>query len=282
MAMVIRTADRLSWRVALHPARWWTLFWKQRSLLAQLVRREVTGRYRGSLLGTAWSLLLPCLAVMVYTLVFGLILKQRWPGMETSSWCYPLVLWAGLSLYQAFAEVIQRATSIIAAQPNLVKKVVFPLEVLPVVLVGTSLVPLGLSLAVVLVGITLALQQIPDIGMVFFTLFFFVVWLQGVAWFLAGVGAFLRDLAPMVQAVTPLVLFVSPIFYPVAAVPGPYQPWYWINPLAVAVETMRAALLHTTLPPTWAITGFCVVSLLTWHGGALVFARLRLEMADVV
>lgn len=282
MAMVFRTADRLPWRETLHPVRWWMLFWKQRSLLAQLVRREVTGRYRGSLLGTAWSLLLPCMAVLVYTLVFGLILKQRWPGMETSSWSYPLVLWAGLALYQTFVEVVQRSTSIIAAQPNMVKKVVFPLEILPVVLIGASLVPLGLSLAVVLAGITLTLGSLPDLGMVLLTVTFFLIWLQGVAWFLAGVGAFLRDLAPMVQAVCPLVLFVSPIFYPVVAVPVAYQTWYWLNPLAVAVESLRASLLHTDLPPTWALAGFYVVSVATWHLGALVFARLRPEMADVV
>jgi lipopolysaccharide transport system permease protein len=282
MAIVLRTSERSPWWQDVDPVRSVLLLWRQRHLIGQLVRREVIGRYRGSLLGTLWMVLLPTMSVLVYTVVFGMILKQRWPGIEANEWTYPLVIWAGLALFNAFAEVVQRATSAIAAQPNLVKKVVFPLDVLPVMLVGTSLVPLGVSMLAVTVGIIFCRGEIPNFLMMVMTIALFLIWLQGIAWFLAGVGTFLRDLGPMVQAICPLMLFVTPIFYPISMVPDPYRLWFWANPLAVMVETLRAALLHSAMPPMWAMAGCAVVCLFTWQLGSLVFARLRSEMADVV
>ncbi len=282
MAIVLRTSERTPWWRDIDPVRPFVLLWQRRHLIGQLVRREVIGRYRGSLLGTFWMVLLPILAVLVYTIVFGLILKQRWPGIESNEWTYPLVIWSGLALFNAFAEVVQRATSVIAAQPNLVKKVVFPLDVLPVMLVGTSLVPLLLSMLAVTIGIVFCRGEIPNIFLLALTLGFFLVWLLGMAWFLAGVGTFLRDLGPMVQAICPLVLFLTPIFYPISLVPEQYRLWFWANPLCVMVETIRAALLHTAMPPVWAMAGCACLCLCTWQLGSLVFIRLRSEMADVV
>lgn len=282
MALVIRTSERLPWWRDLDPLRSVTGLWRQRQLIYQLIRREVNGRYRGSLLGTLWMVLLPIFAVMIYTFVFGWVLKQRWPGMESGDWTYPLVIWAGLSIFTAFAEVVQRATTVICAQPNLVKKVVFPLEALPVMLVGTSLVPLAISMLVVCAGFVLYRGQLPNFLLIFAALSLFLIWLQGVAWFLAGVGTFLRDLGPMIQGLCPLVLFLTPIFYPLSAVPSPYRDWGWLNPLCVIVETVRSALLDTELPPTWALMGCVLICLATWQCGILVFTRLRSEMADVV
>ncbi len=282
MAIVLRTSERTPWWRDIDPVRPCVLLWQRRHLIGQLIRREVIGRYRGSLLGTFWMVLLPILAVLVYTIVFGLILKQRWPGIESNEWTYPLVIWSGLALFNAFAEVVQRATSVIAAQPNLVKKVVFPLDVLPVMLVGTSLVPLLLSMLAVTVGIVFCRGEIPNIFLMILTLGFFLIWLQGMAWFLAGVGTFLRDLGPMVQAICPLALFLTPIFYPISLVPEQYRLWFWANPLCVMVETIRAALLHSAMPPAWALAGCACLCLFTWQLGSLVFLRLRSEMADVV
>ena len=282
MAVVLRTSERLPWWHDGAPLRSAFMLWQRRHLIGQLVRREVLGRYRGSLLGTLWMVLLPVFSVLVYTVVFGLILKQRWPGLESNEWTYPLVIWAGLAVFNAFAEVVQRATTVIAAQPNLVKKVVFPLDILPVMLVGTSMLPLLLSMLAVTVGVVLCRGEMPNLVMLVLTLGLFLIWLQGIAWFLAGVGTFLRDLGPMVQAICPLILFVTPIFYPISMVPEQYRLWFWANPLCVMVETLRSALLHSTMPPIWAMVGCVLVCLLTWQLGSLVFARLRCEMADVV
>jgi lipopolysaccharide transport system permease protein len=282
MRLVIRSAERAPLWHDLLPGKVIALLWQKRSLIKQLIRREVVGRYRGSMLGTLWAVLLPLIGVIVYTIVFGFIFKQRWPGMETASVSYALVLWAGLALYQAFAEMVQRATSIIQSQPNLVKKVVFPLEVLPVMLVGTSLIPLGLSMLVVTLGLTISQGQMPHLGWLFFAMVCFILWLQGIAWLLASMGTYLRDLSPMVQGVLPLCMFLTPIFYPMTAIPEAVRGWFWINPLTTVVETIRSALLATPLPPTLALLALAITALVTWQLGACVFARLRSEMADVV
>lgn len=266
-----RWQDALPWRIGL---------WHRRHLIQQLIRREVVGRYRGSLLGTLWAVCLPLLAVAVYTLVFGLILKQRWPGREGIE--YPLLVWTGLALFNALAEILQRAPSVILAQPNLVKKVVFPLEVLPVMLVGTSLVPLGISLAAVGAVAPLTTGLLPHLPLFLLSLLLLVLFLQGTAWLLAGIGTFLRDLQPMMQALCPLLLFLSPILYPLEVVPVAWQTLFWLNPLTVLVEGMRCALMHTASPPAWAwivCLGFCLAA---WCLGSFFFTRTRPDMADVV
>lgn len=281
MAVVVRSAHPTPWWRDLHPARPVLLLWRQRRLLGQLVVRELKGRYRGSILGSLWSVLLPVFAVLVYTVVFGFLLKSKWPGHEGGGWTFALLLFAGLALFNAFAEVVQRATSVILAQPNLVKKVVFPLDILPATLLGTALVPLLLSLLAVTAG--LFLSGIPTRPFyMLLALIPFLLWLQGLAWFLAGVGTFLRDLGPMVTAVCPLLMFLTPLFYPAAVVPEPYQWLVWLNPLAVAVEVLRAGVAGTPLPPLGGCVGFVLVSLVTWQLGYWTFARLRPEMADVV
>lgn len=282
MALTIRTVQRSAWWQELHPYRMVSILWKHRLLIGQLVRREVHGRYRGSLLGTLWMVLLPIVSVIVYSIVFGLILKQRWPGLEGSQALFPLVLWVGLAYFNAFAEVVQRSTSVILAQPNLVKKVVFPLETLPVMVVGASLVPLVISLFVVCLGVGVLQGMMPDLVVIVSALAMFLIWLQGLSWLLAGVGTFLRDLGPMVQAVCPLVLFMTPLLYSIEVIPQPYREWFLVNPLCVIVEMTRAGMLHGALPAWWAMVGCLISSVAAWLIGSLIFARLRPEMADVV
>ncbi|MBL8822053.1 MAG: ABC transporter permease [Planctomycetia bacterium] len=278
MVVQIRTAERPPrWQDALP---WRMRLWHRRNLIQQLIRREVVGRYRGSLLGTLWAVCLPLFAVAVYTLVFGLILKQRWPGREGIE--FPLLVWTGLAVFNTLAEILQRAPSVILAQPNLVKKVVFPLEVLPVMLVGTSLVPLGISLSAVGVGAVWITGELPHVPVLIINLFLLMLFLQGTAWLLAGIGTFLRDLQPMMQALCPLLLFLSPILYPLDVVPTAWQTLFWLNPLTVLVEGMRSALLHTASPPLWAWVLCLVNCLIAWNLGSFVFTRTRPDMADVV
>jgi len=226
--------------------------------------------------------LLPVFAVIVYACVFGLIFKQRWPGNTDSGWSYALILFAGLALFNAFTEVVQRASTIVVAQPNLVKKVVFPLEILPAMLLGSALLPLALSLLVVAVGLATSGQTMEHGFWVLLVVPFFLLWLQGLAWFLAAVGTFLRDVGPMVGALCPLLMFLTPLFYPASLIPESYRFWLWLNPLAVAVETLRAALINADLPPCGALVWFGTASMATWQLGFLTFTRLRPEMADVV
>ncbi|HMO34422.1 MAG TPA: ABC transporter permease [Gemmatales bacterium] len=282
MRLTIRSAEPTALLDALRPDKHIRLLWEKRSLILQLVRREVVGRYRGSLLGTLWTVLLPLAGVLVYTFVFGYIFKTRWPGLATASVSHALVLWAGLAVFSSFSEVLQRACSVIPAHPNLVKRVAFPLEILPVMLVGTSLIPFTISLLMVTFGLRLILHAWPEFSCLLLALLCFVIWLQGIAWLFAGIGTFLRDLAPMVQGLLPLIMFLSPIFYPLEAIPESIRGWFWLNPLTTILELIRSSLLSTAWPPGIACYGLVVLSLTSWLLGACIFSRLRPEMADVV
>lgn len=282
MAWVVRSSIPQPWKHSCHPAAPFRLLWQQRHLLMQLIAREVRGRYRGSLLGSTWSLLLPVFAVTIYACVFGLIFKQRWPDESGSGWSYALLLFAGLAFFNAFVEVVQRASTIIAAQPNLVKKVVFPLEILPAMLLGAALMPLAISLLLVFVGLHCSGQTMEQAFWVLLVVPFFLMWLQGLAWFLAGVGTFLRDIGALVGALCPLLMFLTPLFYPASLIPEAYRFLVWLNPLAVVVETVRAGLTSGALPPWGALAWFATASLVTWQAGFVTFTQLRPEMADVV
>jgi lipopolysaccharide transport system permease protein len=207
--------------------------------------------------------------------------KQHWPGHTGSNWSYALILFAGLAPFNAFAEVLQRAPLAVIAQPNLVKKVVFPLEILPAVLVGSALVSLAISLSLVGVG-SLCSGQSTLLSWGVLLILPFLLWLQGLAWLLAAVGTFLRDIGPMTIALCPLLLFLSPIFYPVSVVPAKLQWLIWANPLAVVVEAVRGTMVSTPEPPIGAVLWLITVSMVTWQLGYAVMQRLRPEMADVV
>jgi lipopolysaccharide transport system permease protein len=258
--------------------------WVNRNLILQMVRREVLGRYRGSVLGMAWSFFYPVLMLMVYTFVFSVIFKARWGiSSDESKTQFALVLFSGLIVYNLFSETANRAPHMLLSNVNYVKKVVFPLEILPVVAVGTALFQSLVSLAVLLAAMllvngfvhwTVILSPIVLLPIVIVTL--------GCAWVLASLGVFLRDVGQVVGIVTTIMLFVSPIFYPISALPEAVRPWLLLNPLTFIIEQARAVLIWGRLPD-W--TGLLIYSacaaMVAWLGFAW-FQRTRKGFADVL
>lgn len=257
---------------------------QHRHLLASLVRREVVGRYRGSMLGLLWSFFNPLLMLAVYTFVFSIVFKARWHGSANEPRGeFALVLFAGLMMFNFFAECVNRAPTLILTNVNYVKKVVFPLEVLPVVMLGSAGFHLAVSLIVWLAFyVTLfgaphwTLVQLPlaILPLVLLTL--------GICWLLAALGVFLRDVAQVVGVATSVLLFLSPIFYPVSALPGPLRALVALSPLTFAVEQSRQVMIWGT-SLDWAAWGAHVVgsALAAWLGYAC-FQKGRKGFADVL
>ncbi len=256
-----------------------------RDLIARLTTQEIGQRYQGSLLGVLWSLVTPALMLTVYTLVFSLIFQARWAaaGPAARPADFALTLFAGLIPFNLLAEVAARAPSLVLATPSYVKKVVFPLEVLPVVAVGSatahSLIALGvLCLAqVALTGrlpATLALVPAAYAPLVLIAL--------GLAWILASLGVYLRDMGHVVGVATHLLLFASPIFYPVEAVPDGYRTVVQANPLTGILDTFRRVTLWGEAPvwPSWGIllAGAAALALL----GYAWFMQTKKGFADVM
>lgn len=238
------------------------------SLLWQFTRREVLGRYRGSLLGLAWSFLTPLLMLAVYTFVFVGVFRARWPGAESGGGLeFALQVFAGLIVFNLFAEVAGRAPNLILGQPNLVKKVIFPLELLPWVTVLSGLFHLVLSVLTLAVVLLAARGALPVTVLALpLVILAFVPFLLGLGWLLSAIGVYARDVGQLMTMVVSLALFMSPVFYSARALDPRWQFWMHLNPLTLIIEEVRKVLLLGQWPAWDALALYLV--------GASVFAAL--------
>ena len=259
-------------------------FWQNRQLIWQMTRREVAGRYRGSLLGLAWSFLNPLLMLLVYTFVFSVVFKSRWGvSLNESKADFAIILFAGMIVFSLFAEIVNRAPSLIISNVNYVKKVVFPLEILPWVALGSVLFHSLVSLVVLLL-----LQLIVNFSLPWTTLLFPLVLLplvfacMGLAWFLAALGVFVRDVGQITSVFTTVFMFLSAVFYPLTALPQKYQNILQLNPLVLIIAESRNVLIFGRLP-NWTSLG---ITLVIGFGMAIAgfwwFQKMRKGFADVI
>jgi lipopolysaccharide transport system permease protein len=259
--------------------------WRNRQLIVQMTKREVVGRYKGSAMGLAWSFFNPVLMLVVYTFVFSEIFQSRWGGIggDDSKTQFAVVLFVGMIVLNLFSEVINRAPSLILANVNYVKKVVFPIEILPVITMGAALFHSLISLVVLLAAFALFNSYLQWTA-VFIPLVLLpiVILILGLAWLLASLGVFLRDVGQTIGIITTVLLFLSPVFYPATALPEEFRPWLMANPLTFIIEQAREVLIWGRLPD-WAGLGVYTVaaSLVAWAGYAW-FQKTRKGFADVL
>ncbi len=256
---------------------------RNRNLIKALVKREVIGRYRGSVLGIFWSFFNPVLMLAVYTFVFSVIFKARWNGSSDSKTEFALILFAGLIVFNLFAECISRAPGLILANTNYVKKVVFPLEILPWVSLGSALFHTLISIGVWLIAYVI-LFGLPHVTalmlpLVFIPLLLFII---GISWSLASLGVYLRDVSQFIGVITTILMFLSPIFYPVTALPEAYRPFLYLNPLTFIIEQVRDVLFWGELPDMTTLVAYGVGAILVAWLGFIWFQKTRKGFADVL
>jgi lipopolysaccharide transport system permease protein len=256
---------------------------QQRQLIAKLIWREMHGRYRGSLLGVLWSFVTPLLMLAVYTYVFGVVFNARWGVQQANHGSFALLLFAGITVFSLFAEVVGRAPVLIVQQANYVKKVVFPLEVLPVVAVGVAALHTLITLLLLVVAATVMTHGLPAsafcIPLIFAPL---LLLLLGLGWILSAIGTYLRDIGQVIGLLVTALQFLSPVFYPVSALPAGMQPWLRFNPVSLPIEALRAALFEGRWPDWAALGAYSVCALGIAALGAWLFVRLRPGFADVL
>jgi lipopolysaccharide transport system permease protein len=259
-------------------------FWRHRFLIAQFTGRELTARYRGSVLGVAWSLVTPLLMLATYTFLFGVVFRGRWSsdGQE-GRFTFALILFVGLAVYGLVAECLSRAPSLIVANAHLVKRVIFPVEVLGWSLMGGALVQLALSLLVWCGAARLAgfglhwtLLLLPIV------LLPLVLCMLSVIWLLAGLGVYLRDMNQVIGVVTSLLMFLSPVFYRADAVPAPLQALVRWNPLTYFIETIRNLVVWHRVPALEPLVAAFAIGAVAATTGLLCFRRARRGFADVL
>ena len=257
--------------------------WRNRELIKASTKRDVLGRYRGSALGLLWSFFNPVFMLAVYTFVFSVVFKARWSTSSDSKTEFALVLFAGLIVFNLFAECIHRAPVIILSNVNYVKKVVFPLEILPVVALMSvlfhGLISLSVWILAYLVFVGLPHATVIYLPLVILPLLMLTI---GLSWFLSSLGVYLRDVSQFVVLVTTVLMFLSPIFYPVTALPGKYQYLLYLNPLTTVIEQTRDVLFFGKMPDFSMLGIYWGVALSAAWLGFAWFQKTRKGFADVL
>jgi lipopolysaccharide transport system permease protein len=254
----------------------------RRELVYELTKRDILGRYSGSFLGLFWSFATPLLMLLVYTVAFRELLGMRWPNAGSRA-DFSLMIFSGMIVHGLFAECISKSPQVIVGNVNLVKKVVFPLAVLPCVSVASALFHTLLSILVLLIfvistqhGLYLTTLYLPVV------LLPYLVLLTGVSWFMASLGVYFRDVAQLSNILSSIFMFLSPVFYPSDSLPSRYRSLMHLNPLTLIIEQTRAVVLFGQ-QPHWSSLGlYLAVALVVMSLGYVWFQRTREGFADVL
>ena len=271
---------------ALHPATPSALFigiFRNRDLLWELVKRDFVGRYKGSIMGVVWSLFNPLLMLAIYATVFSVAFNARWGTGEESKVAFALVLFSGMIVHSFFAECLNRAPSLIVSHPNYVKKVVFPLDLLPCMALCSALLHFFVSFGVLLLFCVVAGVSIHSgVVLVPAILLPLVLLTLGLSWMLASLGVYLRDLSQVIAMISSIALFMAPVFYPIENLPEAYRRYIYWNPITLPIIQLRDAMLWNK-PLEWSgwlislFIGTAVCFIGYWW-----FQKSRRGFADVI
>lgn len=271
-------------RDSIAPAALWRAVWGNRLLIRRLAARELAARYRGSLLGAAWMAVNPLLMLAVYTFIFTVVFKARW-GTSTggSSAEFALFLFSGMILYGVFSDVVTRAPSLMLENVSYIKKVVFPLEILPVVALVGALANAAVGF-VILIGFQLIVLGLPPATILALPAVLLPLCLltAGLGWFLSSLGVFLRDVRQMVGVLVTVLMFMSPIFYPIDMIPAEFRGFLHLNPLTSILEQSKDVLFRGRLPDLLPWLGSVAASAAACWLGFAWFVKTRKGFADVL
>jgi lipopolysaccharide transport system permease protein len=256
------------------------------TLIARMTKREVAARYRGSIIGLAWSFVNPVLLLLVYTFVFTIVFKARWGDTQfavVEHGGLALVIFSGMIVHALFSECFIRSPGLITGNANFVKRVVFPLEVLSWVAVGSATFHAAVSLLVLLAGQLLFAGQIPLTALLVPVVYLpLIILTLGLSWFAAASGVYFRDLSQVSGFISTVLLFLSPVFYPLSSIPDSYRWAFYLNPLTFIIESSRGLLLFGQMPSALGLAVYYAVSLaVAWLGFAW-FQKTRRGFADVI
>ena len=257
---------------------------RNRTLLLQFVKRNIALRYRGSMLGLVWSFVQPLMMLCVYTFVFSVVFKARWGvDMGGGRGAFAIIMFCGMAIFNIFSESVNACCVVVTGNPNLVKKVIFPLEILPIAQTVSSFI-LGMVWFILLffgtvfifgkISFTVLLLPLILLPLFLFTL--------GTACFAASLGVYVRDTSYVVQVVLQILFFMTPIFYPIQAVPERFRWPLRLNPLTLLIEEARKVFIYGQLPD-WRFLGAAfLISLAVMQLGFVWFSRTKKGFADVL
>ncbi len=272
-------------KFSLSPVEIYRSLRKYRQLITQMTHREIIGRYKGSVFGLLWAFFTPVLMLAVYTFVFSVVFKARWHGggEDQNKADFAIMLFTGMIVYGIFSECVNRAPGLILGNPNYVKRVVFPLHILPWIVLGTALFNALVSFFVLIVFFLVTGHTLTSSAFYLPVVLLPLVFLSmGLSWFLSSLGVYLRDVGQTVGIFTTVLMFLSPVFYPLSSLPEKYQLYLKFNPLASIIEHTRDVLILGVVPNVYHMLISVIVSIcIAWLGFAW-FQKTRRGFADVI
>lgn len=266
-----------------HPIYLLDIVIKNRNLIFSLIRREVLGRYHGSFLGIIWPFLNPLFSILVYTFVFSFVFKAKWNIQGNTKIEFAIILFSGLMVFNLFSECIARSPNLVVSNSNYVKKVVFPLEILPIVDLGAALFHFFISFLTWVIFSTLFFSIPPKtiflLPLIVLPLLFLTL---GLSWILASLGVYLRDLNQLISLLLTGLMFLTPIFYPLSSIPSEYQSLMLLNPLTKEVEMVRDALIFGKLPSWFSFLSYFLINVAIALVGFVWFQKTKKGFSDVL
>ena len=255
-------------------------FVRNRYLIGQLVKRDVLLRYRGAFFGVVWIFLSPLLMLAIFAFVFGQIFQSRW-STQPESLPYWVMLFTGLIMFNVFSETVAKAPTSVRGYPNYVKKIIFPVDILPIVPLGSATIHAAFNFIVLIVALTLTSNLHAGVSLLpvlIIPLFFLSM---GFAWFLAAWGVFIKDMSQIVPIFIQMLFFLSPILYPVSAVPQALRPVYSYSPVSIVIEAGRQAISGGNID--WAMWFMAlVIGIVASLLGYAFFQHNRDEFSDAL
>ena len=255
----------------------------QKKLISRFARRGFEIRHKGMILGNLWHLIVPLLLLAVYTFVFSIVFKARWGiGVGESQTSFAIILFASLIPFNILSETLAESTALILNNKNLVTKVVFPLEILPLVTLITVVIRSSIAFALLVFALAITGNLSWHIMLIGVVLPPMLLATLGVAYILASLSVFVRDLSQLIGVIMTFVLFLSPIFYPIEAVPEGLQKIIMLNPFALFLEDFRSVVVLGEHPDYYSTALQWLIGILVLTFGFGFFQKTKSSFADLI
>jgi lipopolysaccharide transport system permease protein len=254
-----------------------------KSLIISLAKKDIISRYRGSMLGILWSFFNPLLMLGLYTFFFRFVFKAKWPDVGDTNADYAVMLFAGLVVHAFASDIISRSAGIISNNSNLVKKVVFPIEIMPWVVLISSMFHTFISLIVLY-----AFYLFSGGDIIWTNIFIPIVFIPmallftGASYFISSVGVYIRDIEQLMGTITTLLLFTSTVFFSIETIPDKIRPLIYLNPITEIVNELRNVLVYGKLPSLLSLSIYSFIGFLVFYLGYLFFIKLKKGFADIL
>ncbi len=252
-------------------------------LLKQLVKKDIQQKYQGSVLGVLWTFIVPILMLVIYTFIFSEVFQAKWDIDTSDKYQFAMVLFCGLCAFNLVGEVMNRSTVLIASNTNYVKKVIFPLEMLPVVITLSSLFTCVISFVILIAAKLILYHNVSKTLYMIFPMFIpLVILAVGLSLLISAISVYLKDVGNAISVIVTILMYLSPVFFPLSAVPENFRGICEINPMTYIIENFRNVVLYGEMI-NWKYYGIsCLVAIAFYLIGKTVFMRAKEGFADVL